>query len=235
MNSDELRAFLTQRGARFEEREIQHGSQFRCKSGEIFNIYETGRITYQGKTSTELARAVQGWASDGNGNSDAHEIAEARPSRRGPDNRVFIIYGHDTTSRDGLELLLRRMGMDPIVLGNLPAGGDTIIEKLEYYLGTEGNIGFACVLLTPDDEGNAVAEPEEKRYRARQNVVLELGMVLARLGRSRVAILHKESVELPSDISGLLYIAFKERVEEAKTKLFRELENAGYRPRSAGL
>jgi predicted nucleotide-binding protein len=223
-----------QRGVRFEEREIQHGTQFRCKSGEIFNVYETGRLSYQGKTSTELARAVQGWVSDNDG-SDTHEIAEVGLIRRGPDNRVFIVYGHDTTARDGLELLLRRMGMDPIVLGNLPAGGDTIIEKLEYYLGTEGNIGFACVLLTPDDEGNAVAEPEAKRYRARQNVVLELGMVLARLGRSRVAILHKESVELPSDINGLLYIAFKERVEEAKTKLFRELENAGYRPRSSGL
>ena len=125
--------------------------------------------------------------------------------------------------------------MKTIVLANLPAGGDTIIEKLERFLSKEGQIGFACVLLTPDDEGNSVAEPAAKKYRARQNVVLELGMVLARLGRKRVAILHKQSVELPSDINGLLYIAFKEHVSEARTQLFQELQNAGYRPDPAGL
>ena len=103
------------------------------------------------------------------------------------------------------------------------------------FLGQEGRIGFACVLLTPDDEGYSQGAPEAKKYRARQNVILELGMVLARLGRPRVAILYKESVELPSDISGLLYIGFKERVDEVKNQLFRELENAGYQPNSDGL
>jgi predicted nucleotide-binding protein len=231
---DELRAFLVQRGVKFTERAIQHGVQFRCSSGEIFNLYETGSVSYQGKTTTALARDVQRWVEPDANPSKVGKIAEDQP-RVGPDNRIFIVYGHDTTARDGLELLLRRMGLEPIVLATLAAGGDTIIEKLEHYLGTDGNIGFACVLLTPDDEGNPVAEPESRRYRARQNVVLELGMVLARLGRSRVAILHKESVELPSDVSGLLYIAFKERVEEAKTKLYRELERAGFRPKSDGL
>ena len=96
------------------------------------------------------------------------------------------------------------MGLEPIVLALLPAQGDTIIEKLEHYLGEHGNVGFACVLLTPDDEGHLAGKLEEKKYRARQNVVLELGMVLARLGRRRVAILHKQSIELPSDIDGLI-------------------------------
>ena len=41
-----------------------------------------------------------------------------------------------------------------------------------------------------------------KHLRARQNVILELGMLLVRLGRKRVAILHKGSLELPSDITG---------------------------------
>jgi predicted nucleotide-binding protein len=89
------------------------------------------------------------------------------------------------------------MGLEPIVLANLPTSGDTVIEKLEHYLKEHGNIGFACVLLTPDDEGHKSGKPEEKKYRARQNVILELGMVLARLGRQRVAILTKESVETP--------------------------------------
>ena len=106
--------------------------------------------------------------------------------------------------------------MEPIVLQNLPAAGDTVIEKLERYLGEHGNVGYACVLFTPDDEGYKAGIPTEKKYRARQNVVLELGIVPARLGRRRVAILHMESGELPSDIAGLIYIPFKERVDEAK-------------------
>src|SRR5690348_5537979 len=63
------------------------------------------------------------------------------------------------------------------------------IEKLERYLGEHGDVGFACVLLTPDDEGHEAGKPVQKKYRARQNVILELGMVLARLGRRRVLIL----------------------------------------------
>jgi len=146
---------------------------------------------------------------------------------------VFVVYGHDLQARDSLELLLRRFGLEPVILSQLPAGGDTIIEKLERYVGEHGGAYFACVLLTPDDEGHAVGKPEQKKYRARQNVVLELGMVLSSLGRRRVVILHKESVELPSDIAGLIYIPFKERVEEAREALAKELRNAGYLLRDA--
>lgn len=232
MTADDLRAFLTQRGLEFTESAIPYGTRFQTRVGEIFNVYDSGKVTIQGK-ATELAKEV-GMRSRSPGTGSEPSTADSA-SGSGIDNRVFIVYGHDLTARDTLELVLRRMGMSPIVLGNLPAGGDTIIEKLEQYLGREGQIGFACVLLTPDDEGHVVGDTQGKRYRARQNVVLELGMVLARLGRKRVAILHKESVDLPSDINGLLYIPFTERVEEARTALFRELENAGYRPRSEGL
>lgn len=60
--------------------------------------------------------------------------------------------------------------------------------------------------------------------------MLELGTVLSRIGRQRVAILYKESVELPSDINGLLYIPFKEPIDEVKAKLYTELRQAGYNP-----
>jgi len=60
-------------------------------------------------------------------------------------------------------------------------------------------------------------------------------MVLARLGRERVAIIHKGSVELPSDIHGLIYIPFEERIEEVTPSLFKELENAGYAPDPSAL
>lgn len=230
MTADELRQFLVKSSVLFEERPVQDGTQFRCREGEVFTIFSTGKCVIQGNKATELARAIQEGA-------PAREVVVPRtraatPGHPGP---VFIVYGHDLTARNDLELLLRRMGLEPIILGNLPAEGDTIIEKLERYLGEHGNVGFACVLLTPDDEGFPFGRPDDKRPRARQNVVLELGMVLARLGRRRVAILRKESVDNPSDIGGLIWIGFKEKVDEVARQLFKELDRAGYRPRADGL
>jgi predicted nucleotide-binding protein len=233
MTADELREFLAERQVNFEAEEIQNGFLFRCESGEIFAAYSTGRVVCQGKP-TELSKAVKEWKKTAKA-ARAVEPGKQAVAALGPDKRVFIVYGHDTVARDALELVLRRMGLEPIVLENVPAAGDTVIEKLEHYLKEHGNVGFACVLLTPDDEGYKSGKPEEKKYRARQNVILELGMVLARLGRQRVAILTKESVEHPSDIAGLIYRPFKERVEEVKAKLFKDFEAAGYKPDTAGL
>jgi predicted nucleotide-binding protein len=104
--------------------------------------------------------------------------------------------------------MLRRWQVEPLLLDQLPSGGQTIIEKLE---SVRRDANFAVVLATPDDEGYARGKPDEKAFRVRQNVVLELGMMLVHLGRSRVAILMKSDVnmERPSDIQGLLYIPYK--------------------------
>lgn len=234
MTPDQLKVLLEDEKVEFEERPVQNGTQFRCSpGGEIFNVFDTGKITVQGKRTT-LSDQIRTVAGDpveaATPTQSPSEVAASSPS-----TTVFIVHGHDITARDSLELLLRRFGLNPIIIQQLPATGDTIIEKLEHYIGQQGDTGYACVLLTPDDEGHAAGLSEEMKYRARQNVVLELGMVLARLGRPRVAILHKESVELPSDISGLLYIPFKERIDEIKNRLFRELQAAGYKLNTDGL
>jgi predicted nucleotide-binding protein len=61
--------------------------------------------------------------------------------------------------------------------------------------------------LTPDDLGRANGSTD-LRARARQNVILELGYFLGRLGRTRVCALHRGGVELPSDFQGVVYIEF---------------------------
>jgi predicted nucleotide-binding protein len=235
VEAEELRDFLTQRNVRFEEHEIQSGTSFKCSTGEIFNHYpKRGKVVVQGRNS-QLGQAVKAWADSGFVPAETGAPSAGAPPAIGLNKTVFVVYGHDLDARKDLELLLRRMGMEPIVLANLTPGGDTIIEKLERYLGQTSNVGFACVLLTPDDEGYAKGEPDARRYRARQNVVLELGMVLARLGRKHVAILRKESVEEPSDIAGLIWIPFTERVGEVVTVLYRTLQEAGYDPDSRAL
>jgi len=238
---EELQAFLKQRGREFEVREIEHGHQIKVSTGETVNVYSSGSLAVGGR-KTDFKMELEAIKQSGFMPAAAQvgeQLAETDDGSGGAapsiNKKVFVVYGHDTASREKLELILLKMGLEPVVLANLPAAGDTIIEKLEKYLRDAHGVGFACVLLTPDDEGHRAGAAEEKKYRARQNVILELGMVLSRLSRKRVAILYKESVEKPSDIDGLLYLPFKENLDEVKPQLFRELKEAGYTPNPGAL
>jgi predicted nucleotide-binding protein len=237
---DEFRKYLKRRGVTFQEKRSSTGTEFECADGEVFTLHGSGHMTVS-QTPTRLNKAVGAMTISPMDSTDVTDLARFLWDQRKPiqvsstDRRVFIVHGHDVPARKELELLLRQLRMEPIVLMALPAQGETIIEKLEHYLVEHDNVGFACVLLTPDDEGHRVGKADEKRFRARQNVVLELGMVMGRMGRGRVAILHKGSVELPSDIGGLVYHSFKESVDEVKTQLFQDLRNAGFDPDPDGL
>jgi predicted nucleotide-binding protein len=156
---------------------------------------------------------------------------EARPTEAAPaaSRRVFVVYGHDEAAKTQLEAMLRRWDLEPLIMDQLPSEGQTLIEKLEKY--TSSDVGFAVVLATPDDEAYARGKQDEKRYRARQNVVIELGLLLAKLGRPKVAILLKnqDEMERPSDIQGLIYLPFRDDVAEAKVPLAKEMEKQGIR------
>ena len=167
------------------------GYQLRFSKGEIVNVFDNGTITPQGKNQPLIRETL------GLDVPHAAEPAEVKASRN-----VFVVYGHDAHSRTQLEAMLRRWGLEPLILDQLPSEGQTVIEKLEKY--TEAQVGFAVILATPDDEGNVAGKPDEKKFRARQNVVLELGLLLSKLGRPKVAILLKnqEKMERPSDIQG---------------------------------
>jgi predicted nucleotide-binding protein len=223
MTPDEMQTLLQAHNVGFTAKEMPHGRQFRLADGAIGNVYSSGKIVWQGK-DTPTAQKVRGLY--GAIEPAAATVTAATPNETvsPSNNKVFIVYGHDIECREQLELLLRRMKLEPVILQNLPIAGDTIIEKLEANI----DVRYACVLLTPDDEGHAAGEPKEKKLRARQNVILELGMFLVRLGRKRVAILHKGALELPSDISGLIYIKFNKRVDEVKERLGAELQEAGF-------
>jgi len=119
-------------------------------------------------------------------------------------NRVFIVHGRDEGSKEMVARFVEKLvGSPPIILQERPDQGRTLIEKFEDY----GEVDYAIVLLTPDDVGALKAEYEEKgelQPRARQNVILELGFFLGKLGRKRVCALLKGNVEIPSDLSGIL-------------------------------
>lgn len=197
------------------------GWVLRCSGGEIVNLYDSGKIVPQGKNQP-VVKALLGQPSVSELPARMHPRVETSISPRD----VFVVYGHDGTARTELEAMVRRWGLNPLILDQLTSGGQTIIEKLE---STTGKACFAIVLATPDDEGHRAGHDEEKAFRARQNVVLELGMMLTKLGRDRVAILMKqqENMERPSDIQGLIYIPFKDDVKEAALPLAKEINAKG--------
>jgi len=216
---------LRANGLDFTEREIDNGIQFKLKGDTPIDLYtKAGKVVVRGKESEEKRIAMMLFAETTTSTQKASDISSTPNTRNQDDPKVFIAYGHDKKTRDELELMLLRMNIKPVILSNLSPEGKTIIEALI----ANTNVKYAVALLTPDDEGYRIGHPEEKRCRARQNVVLEIGMFLAKLGRENVSILHKGNLELPSDIQGLIYIPFENSVQEAKNKLAASLQKAGF-------
>ncbi len=219
-SNEQVERALHDNGWVYIHRPIENGQQYKLTDGTYIDHYDSGKVVVRGKATPIRADANRIFVEEP---PSSQQVSDTAPAAR--QRPVFIVYGHDTSAREQLELLLHRLSVKPIVLQNVPAAGDTIIEKLE----TLTYADFACVLLTPDDEGHPRDRPAEKKFRARQNVVLELGMVLAKLGRRRVAVLVKGSdLERPSDIDGLIYLPFKERVDEIKDRLAASLQEAGF-------
>lgn len=146
---------------------------------------------------------------------------EKSKSTRGP--RVFIVHGHDDKTKFAVKNYLQNtLGLpEPIILHEVPNRGRTLIEKFEQ---TANDAEVAVILLTPDDRFVEDGSDQELR-RARQNVIFEMGYFLALLGRAsgKVLLLHSGSVELPSDISGIVYIDISNGVESVSETIRAEL------------
>ena len=136
--------------------------------------------------------------------------------------KVFVVHGHDEGAKESIARFLEKLGFEPIILHEQASGGRTIIEKVEHY----GEVAFAVVLLTPDDIGGSISNPEVQQPRARQNVILELGYFIGRLGRPHVTALVKEGVERPSDIDGVVYVAM-DSTGGWRVQVAREMKAAG--------
>jgi predicted nucleotide-binding protein len=139
-------------------------------------------------------------------------------------SKVFVVHGHDGTPKAEVALFIERLGLEAIILHERPNRGRALIAKFRE---EAAGVGFAVVLMTPDDLGKAKdADTADSNPRARQNVVFELGFFIGKLGPERVAALVKGDVELPSDFEGVVYISLDK--EDWQAKLGSELQEAGY-------
>lgn len=135
-------------------------------------------------------------------------------------NKVFIVHGHDGELKQSVARVIEKQNIEAIILSEKENKGRTIIEKFEDYSDVSG----AICLFTADDLGKARKDAMENA-RARQNVVLETGYFMGKLGRDRVVILADKGIEMPSDLSGVVYT----NTASWEFELLKELKAIGYK------
>lgn len=150
---------------------------------------------------------------------------------------VFVVHGHDAHTRDQVCDELRRIGVEPVTLAKERGPSQSLLQK---FLRVAERANFAIVLLTPDDFGASLRQYDQPgvgthalKFRARQNVILELGFFYGRLGWENVFVLQGPApkaypdFEHPSDLAGVVF----EEIDEAgawKAELARKLAEAGF-------
>jgi predicted nucleotide-binding protein len=225
---EELQARVEAAGIKGKWEEDGQGKHtFRSNDGGVLNWWPTkGTLQLQGqdKAKQRLEKAI----TSESGIMSSQE-GPVRPAFSKQPKNIFIVHGHDNEARDQLELALHRLGLKPFILMNSSGGGKTIIEALEGQIGRDYTSDFGIVLMTPDDFGYAKKDSDKKiEPRARQNVILEAGMLLASLTRTRMAILVKGHLEMPSDLQGVIHLAYNDHVKEIIPKLCQRLKEAGF-------
>lgn len=136
--------------------------------------------------------------------------------------RVFLVHGHDHGVRDSVARFVEKLDLDTVILQERPNRGRTLMEKFEQ---EASQVGFAIVLMTPDDLGASKIAANDMQTRARQNVIFELGYFAGKLGRGKVCMLSKGEIEIPSDLAGVVYVSLDSG--EWKSELAREMKAAG--------
>ena len=209
---------------------ICNGVVFQRSEIEVFRIYVTTNKVLE---TTEYQNFNVDSEINKNGKDVTREIMEEGKKYQIEkevtvrSDQIFIVHGHDSKSKIELARMIENdFGLEAIILHEQPNKGNTLIEKFER---VSERPGYAFVLLTPDDKGGEKgSKVANLNNRARQNVILELGYFLGRLGRGRVCCLYTGGVEIPSDFSGVLYLEFTKNIDERYREIRRELRSAGY-------
>lgn len=193
----------------------QYDEWWQSASDSWSNMLATAREELEIKSATTI----------NHGQSSSHSSDNKDSSINS--NQVFVVHGHDEAMKLAVARVLEKLGLMPIILHEQPDKGRTIIEKFMDF----SKVGFAVVLFSPDDLAYEKAStPDSAQLRARQNVVLELGFFIGKLGRKRVLVLHKQvpKFDMPSDYAGVLFKPFDEK-GAWQIELVRELKHNGFK------
>lgn len=165
----------------------------------------------------------------------AHKAPEGKP--RPPDS-VFVVHGHDQTALSEMETYLTDRGVKSVILSKLGGATQSLLQK---FLQTANDARFAIVILSADDFGASRAQYDAEgvgeralQFRARQNVILELGFFYGLLGWENVFVLYKPpdkvfpNFEMPSDIAGAVFESM-DAGGNWRASLAGKLTQAGFR------
>ena len=152
--------------------------------------------------------------------SEENAVIVEPPTIQNDYSKVFIVHGHDGELRESVARVIERQGIKPIILCEQVNRGATIIEKIE----ANSDVNGAICLFTADDLGKRKDESEDTP-RARQNVVFEAGYFIGKLGRKNVVLVcEEESIEIPSDLQGMVY----SNTNSWELEILKELKAIGY-------
>lgn len=175
----------------------------------------------------------------------AEEIAQqARVVRRSntgkeqtPDS-VFLVHGHDNAALSEMEAYLTSLGVKSFILSRVGGSAQSLLQK---FLKSATDARFAIVILSADDLGASRVQYDADgvgdralQFRARQNVILELGFFYGFLGWENVFVLCRPpdkvypNFERPSDIDGAVYDSM-DASGLWRESLARKLVEAGFR------
>ena len=124
------------------------------------------------------------------------DVTEENDSLSKPDlTKVFIVHGHNGEIKEAVARIIEKQGLEAVILSE----------------------------FTADDKGRRASDTSDKD-RARQNVVFETGYFIGKLGRENIIIIAGSSVEIPSDLYGVVYTS----QSDWKTEVLKELKAIGY-------
>lgn len=138
-------------------------------------------------------------------------------------SNIFIVHGHDNAIKVSVARFVEKLGLKAVILHEQPNKGRTIIEKFEEHANSSS---FAIIILTPDDIGYPKDKEKEKSFRARQNVIFELGFFCGALGRKHICVLYKDSIEIPNDYLGVVYLKIDDS-HSWQLSLAKEMKESG--------
>lgn len=168
----------------------------------------------------------------------AHHANGATPAERDPaaagapatarTRQVLLAHGRDERWKQAVAHLLEQAGEHEIrIVKQRSDDGGRLADALDEEAPTSR---YAVVLLTADDVGGPRLESDREPFfstRAHQEVVFQMGFLVAALSPGRVCVLYEDGVELPYDLEGVCHV----RLDLAGTwqpKLLLHLRRAGF-------
>ncbi len=205
------------------------------------------------RAATNIAEATQAHLRAGNTSSpvaaaeapaiaatiaqEARDAGSAGARQERPDS-VFLVHGHDSAALSDMETYLDGLGVKTFILSRVGGPAQSLLQK---FLKSTADARFAIVILTADDLGVSRIQYQAEgvgeralQFRARQNVVLELGFFYGLLGWENVFVLYRPpdhvypNFERPSDIDGAVFDEM-DRSGAWRESLARKLVEAGFR------